>query len=192
MSEIKEIKISDLYPFAENPFKSCNKTEQEELTESVREFGIITPLIVRKIENGYEIISGHRRYEAAKMIGIETIPAYVKELSKDEATITFVDCNLSREKILPSEKAYGYKMKYDAMKRQGFRSDLTSSQVVTKSRSDEILAENSPDTRMQIQRFIRLTKLNKPLIDLVDEGRIALTPAYHLSFFERRGTAMFD
>lgn len=182
MSKIEEVRIEELHPFEENPFKTCNETEQEELIQSIREFGIITPLIVRKIDDGYEIVSGHRRYETAKVIGLKTVPAYVKEFSKDEAMISFVDCNLSREKILPSEKAHGYKMKYEAMKRQGFRSDLTSSQLVTKSRSDEMLAENSPDTRMQIQRFIRLTNLEHPLLDMVDEGKIALTPAYHLSF----------
>jgi ParB family chromosome partitioning protein len=171
-----------LHPFENNPFQSVDEKEYDELRDSIMEFGIITPLIVNKSDNGYEIISGHRRWQIAKELNLDVVPVYVREFSKEEAVINFVDCNLSREKILPSEKARAYKMKYDAIKKQGARTDLTSSQVGTKFRSDEKLAETMPDSRMQIQRYIRLNNLQQPLLDMVDEGRISFTPAVELSY----------
>ena len=171
-----------LHPFENNPFQSVDESEYDELRDSIMEFGIITPLIVNKSDNGYEIISGHRRWQIAKELNLDVVPVYVREFSKEEAVINFVDCNLCREKILPSEKARAYKMKYDAMKKQGARTDLTSSQVGTKFRSDEILAETMPDSRMQIQRYIRLNNLQPTLLDMVDEGRISFTPAVELSY----------
>ena len=180
--KIEYVNLDSLHPFENNPFQNVDENEYDELRDSIKEFGIITPLIVNKSENGYEIISGHRRWMIAKELNLDVVPVYVRELSKEEAVINFVDCNLSREKILPSEKARAYKMKYDAMKKQGSRSDLTSSQVGTKFRSDELLAETMPDSRMQIQRFIRLNNLLEPLLDLVDAGKISFTPAVELSY----------
>lgn len=172
-----------LNPFEDNPFQSFDENEYNELRDSIKEFGIITPLIVNQSADGYyEIISGHRRWQVALELGLKEVPVFIKAFTKEEATIKFVDCNLSREKILPSEKAKAYKMKHDAMKKQGARSDLTSSQLVTKFRSDEMLAETMPDSRMQIQRYIRLNSLIKPLLDLVDEGKISFTPAVELSY----------
>ncbi len=171
-----------LHPFENNPFQSVDENEYNELRDSIIDFGIITPLIVNKTDNDYEIISGHRRWQIAKELNLDVIPVYVKDFSKEEAVINFVDCNLNREKILPSEKARAYKMKHDAMKKQGARTDLTSSQVGTKFRSDEKLAETMPDSRMQIQRYIRLNNLQPTLLDMVDEGRISFTPAVELSY----------
>ena len=171
-----------LQPFENNPFQSIDENEYNELRDSIMEFGIITPLIVNKSDNSYEIISGHRRWQIAKDLKLESVPVCVRELSKEDAVINFVDCNLCREKILPSEKARAYKMKHDAIKKQGAITDLTSSQVGTKFRSDEKLAETMPDSRMQIQRYIRLNFLQQPLLDMVDEGRISFTPAVELSY----------
>ena len=184
MDKISAVHINELVPFPENPFKMRDGIEMEMLTDSVKEFGIITPLVVRSIEkgSGYEIISGHRRWQAAKEAGLERVPAFVRNMSKDEAVVALVDCNLQREYLLPSEKGFAYKMKLEAMKRQGFRTDLTSAQVGQKLTSVERLAEQSSDSRVQIQRYIRLTNLEKTLLDLVDEGRIALTPAVELSY----------
>lgn len=180
--KIEYLNPNSLHPFENNPFQSVDKNEYNELRDSIMEFGIITPLIVNKSDNGFEIISGHRRWQIARELNFDVIPVYVKDFSKEEAVINFVDCNLSREKILPSEKARAYKMKYDAMKKQGARTDLTSSQLGTKYRSDEKLAETMPDSRMQIQRYIRLNNLQPTLLDMVDEGRISFTPAVELSY----------
>ena len=171
-----------LHPFENNPFQSVDEKEYDELRDSIQEFGIITPLIVNKTNGSYEIISGHRRWQIARELKLDVVPVYVRDFSKEEAVINFVDSNLCREKILPSEKARAYKMKHDAIKKQGARTDLTSSQVGTKFRSDEILAETMPDSRMQIQRYIRLNNLQQPLLDMVDEGRISFTPAVELSY----------
>lgn len=171
-----------LHPFENNPFQSVDENEYNELRDSIIDFGIITPLIVNKTDNGYEIISGHRRWKIAKELNLDVIPVYIKIFSKEEAVINFVDCNLNREKILPSEKARAYKMKHDTMKKQGARTDSTSSQVGTKFRSDEKLAETMPDSRMQIQRYIRLNNLQPTLLDMVDEGRISFTLAVELSY----------
>ena len=180
--KIEYLNLDLLHPFENNPFQSVDESEYDELRDSVMEFGIITPLIVNKSDNGYEIISGHRRWQIAKELNLDVVPVYAREFSKEEAIINFVDCNLSREKILPSEKARAYKMKHDAMKKQGARTDLTSSQVGTKFRSDEKLAETMPDSRMQIQRYIRLNNLQPALLDMVDEKRISFTPAVELSY----------
>ncbi len=180
--KIEYLNLDLLHPFENNPFQSVDENEYNELRDSIMEFGIITPLIVNKSDNSYEIISGHRRWQIAKELNFETIPVYVRELSKEDAVINFVDRNLCREKILPSEKARAYKMKHDAIKKQGARTDLTSSQVGTKFRSDEKLAETMPDSRMQIQRYIRLNYLQPTLLNMVDEGRISFTPAVELSY----------
>ncbi len=180
--KIEYLNLDLLHPFENNPFQSVDESEYDELRDSVKEFGIITPLIVNKSDNGYEIISGHRRWQIAKELNLSVVPVYVREFSKEEAVINFVDCNLGREKILPSEKARAYKMKHDAMKKQGARTDLTSSQVGTKFRSDEKLAETMPDSRMQIQRYIRLNNLQPALLDMVDEKRISFIPAVELSY----------
>ena len=180
--KIEYLNLDWLHPFENNPFQSVDEKEYDELRDSIIDFGIITPLIVNKSDDGYEIISGHRRWQIAKELKLEVVPVYVRDFSKEEAVINFVDCNLGREKILPSEKARAYKMKHDAMKKQGARTDLTSSQVGTKFRSDEKLAETMPDSRMQIQRYIRLNYLQPVLLDMVDEKRISLTPAVEISY----------
>ena len=183
MIDLRELEINELTEFEDSPFQFREDTAFELLVDSIKTLGVLTPIIVRPTEEGnFEIISGHRRVEACKRLDIETIPAIVKELTKDEAVIMHVDSNLQRDSILPSEKAYGYKMKLEAMKRQGFRSDLTSDQVGEKLTSVENVASESPDSKTQVQRFIRLTYLIEPLLKLVDENRIALTPAVALSF----------
>ena len=180
---VQEIPLSELHPFEGHPFRVVDDEEMMKTAESVRDFGVLTPAIVRPDpDGGYEIISGHRRWQIAKELKLETVPVYVRDFSKEEAVINFVDCNLSREKILPSEKARAYKMKHDAMKKQGARTDLTSSQVGTKFRSDEKLAETMPDSRMQIQRYIRLNNLQPALLEMVDEKRISFIPAVELSY----------
>ena len=183
MIDLRELEIKELTEFKDSPFQFREDTAFELLVDSIKTLGVLTPIIVRPTEEGnFEIISGHRRVEACKRLGIEAIPAIVKELTRDEAVIMHVDSNLQRDSILPSEKAYGYKMKLEAMKRQGFRSDLTSDQVGEKLTSVENVASESHDSKTQVQRFIRLTYLIKPLLKLVDENRIALTPAVALSF----------
>lgn len=183
MNEFKSIKVSELHPFPDNPFKVHDDTEMEMLIESIKEYGVITPLLVRPLDTGgFEIISGHRRMIACQKAGIEKVPAFVRSMERDAAVVALVDSNLHREHILPSEKAFAYKMKLEAIKHQGFRSDLTSDQVGSKFRSNEMLAETVPDSKTQIQRYIRLTYLEKPLLYLVDEGRISLTPAVELSY----------
>ena len=157
--------------------------EMDQLVWSVLTQGLLTPLVVRPLPNGeYEVISGHRRLHACKKAGIETVPALITDMDRDAAAIALVDSNLHREKILPSEKAFAYKMKMDAMKRQGQRTDLTSGQVGPKLRTDEIVAEEANDSARQIKRYIRLTNLTPGILDMVDEGRIALTPAVELSY----------
>ena len=152
------LKIKDLYPFPDNPFRVVEDEMLMELAESIREFGMVTPIITRPKEdgNGYEIIAGQRRVRASELAGIDTVPAFVLQLDRDRAIITLVDSNMQRENILSSERAFAYKMKLDAMKRQGFRTDLTSPQVGQKLTSVEMLAKESPNSRTQIQRYIRL------------------------------------
>ena len=185
--DFKVLKTKDLYPFPDNPFHVAEDETLSELAESIKEFGIVTPIITRPKEdgNGYEVIAGQRRVRASELAGINTIPAFVLPLDRDRAIITLVDSNLQRENILPSERAFAYKMKSEAMKRQGFRTDLTSSQVVTKLRTDDKVAQGFGVGRMTVQRFIRLTELIPPILQMVDEGRIALTPAVELSFLKK-------
>ena len=183
----KVLKTADLYPFPDNPFHVVEDEMLSELAESIKEFGIVTPIITRPKEdgNGYEIIAGQRRVRASELAGINTVPAFVLPLDRDRAIITLVDSNLQRENILPSERAFAYKMKSEAMKRQGFRTDLTSSQVGTKLRTDDKVAQGFGVGRMTVQRFIRLTELIPPILQMVDEGKIALTPAVELSFLKK-------
>lgn len=177
---IKNINIDLLVPFENHPFKKRDGIEQRELVESIAQNGLLEPIIVRSFPAGkYEIISGHRRVEACKELGITSIPAIIEELIKDEATIAMVDSNIHREHILPSEKAFAYKMKLDAIKHQG---KTTSCQVGAKLRTDEKIAEIANDSARQIQRYIRLTYLIPELLKLVDEEWIAFTPAVELSF----------
>ena len=185
--DFKVLKTADLYPFPDNPFHVAEDEMLSELAESIKEFGIVTPIITRPKEdgNGYEIIAGQRRVRASELAGINTVPAFVLPLDRDRAIITLVDSNLQRENILPSERAFAYKMKSEAMKRQGFRTDLTSSQVGTKLRTDDKVAQGFGVGRMTVQRFIRLTELIPPILQMVDEGKIALTPAVELSFLKK-------
>ena len=185
--DFKVLKTKDLYPFPDNPFHVAEDETLSELAESIKEFGIVTPIITRPKEDGdgYEVIAGQRRVRASELAGINTVPAFVLPLDRDRAIITLVDSNLQRENILPSERAFAYRMKSEAMKRQGFRTDLTSSQVVTKLRTDDKVAQGFGVGRMTVQRFIRLTELIPPILQMVDEGRIALTPAVELSFLKK-------
>lgn len=176
--KIENINIDLLIPFENHPFKERNGSEQTELLESIKTNGLLEPLIVRPFSDGkYEIISGHRRVNACKKLGIQTVPAIVKELSKDEAVIAMVDANLQREHLLPGEKAFAYKMKLEAMKHQG---KTTSRQVVGKYESADLISEN--ESGRQIQRYIRLTYLIPELLKMVDENKIAFTPAVELSY----------
>ena len=185
--DFKVLKTKDLYPFPDTPFHVVEDETLSELAESIKEFGIVTPIITRPKEDGdgYEVIAGQRRVRASELAGINTVPAFVLPLDRDRAIITLVDSNLQRENILPSERAFAYKMKSEAMKRQGFRTDLTSSQVVTKLRTDDKVAQGFGVGRMTVQRFIRLTELIPPILQMVDEGKIALTPAVELSFLKK-------
>ena len=185
--DFKVLKTADLYPFPDNPFHVVEDEMLSELAESIKEFGIVTPIITRPKEdgNGYEVIAGQWRIRASELAGINTVPAFVLPLDRDRAIITPVDSNLQRENILPSERAFAYKMKSEAMKRQGFRTDLTSSQVGTKLRTDDKVAQGFGVGRMTVQRFIRLTELIPPILQMVDEGKIALTPAVELSFLKK-------
>ena len=185
--DFKVLKTKDLYPFPDNPFHVAEDETLSELAESIKEFGIVTPIITPPKEDGdgYEVIAGQRRVRASELAGINTVPAFVLPLDRDRAIITLVDSNLQRENILPSERAFAYKMKSEAMKRQGFRTDLTSSQVVTKLRTDDKVAQGFGVGRMTVQRFIRLTELIPPILQMVDEGKIALTPAVELSFLKK-------
>lgn len=178
LEKIQLIPLEELKPFRDHPFKVQNDAEMDRVVESVRKVGVISPGLARPLEEGgYELISGHRRLAACRLAGLETMPVLVRKMTDDEAVIAMVDANLQREHVLPSEKAFAYKMKYEAMKHQG-----TSRQVGTKLRTDEELAENAPDSARQIQRYIRLTCLLPELLGHVDVGRIALTPAVYLSY----------
>lgn len=182
------IPVSKLRPFEGHPFKVKDDEEMNTLIESVQTQGILSPLIVRPIESTeeYEVISGHRRLHAAVKAGITEIPALVVSLDRDAAAIVLVDSNLHREHILPSEKAFAYKMKLEAMKHQGWRTDLTSTQVVSKSRTDEMVGVDNGDSREQVRRYIRLTNLIPEILQYVDDGRIAFTPAVELSYLNEQ------
>lgn len=181
--QIEKIKINTLVPFADHPFKTRTGEEQTELLESIRANGTLVPIIVRSSSAGkYEIISGHRRVEACKELGIDTIPAIVKALTNEEAIITMVDANLQRENLLPSEKAFAYKMKVEAMKRKAGRPQKNSSQVATNIDTAAEIGQQLGESRDQVYRYIRLTNLIPELLNLVDERRIAFTPAVELSY----------
>ena len=189
------IPVEKLHPFEGHPYKVLDNEEMEALTESVQTEGILSPLIVRPLEgtDEYEVISGHRRLHAAQRAGLSEVPALVYEISREEAAIMLVDSNLHREHILPSEKAFAYKLKADALNHRGERTDLTSSQVGPKLRSDEMIAEESGESRKQVQRYIRLTYLIPELLQLVDDGKIALTPAVELSYLpEKAQTCLLE
>ena len=180
--KVEEISIDKLIPFKEHPFKVVEDEEMEQLKESIRESGVLIPALARPTENGYELISGHRRLAACRALGMSTIPVIVRNLTDEEAIITMVDSNLQREHILPSEKAFAYKMKMEALKSQGKRTDLTSYQVGTKFDAASEIGKSGNDSRIQVFRYIRLTNLIPDILKLVDEGRIALTPAVELSY----------
>ena len=181
-----EIPLAQLHPFKNHPFKVKDDEAMADTAESIRQYGVLVPAIARPDPNGgYELIAGHRRHHASEIAGMETMPVIVRDLDDDAATIIMVDSNLQRENILPSERAFAYKMKLEAMKHQGARSNLTCSQVGNKSagkKSSELLAEQVGQSKNQIFRYIRLTELIPPLLDMVDEKKIALNPAYELSF----------
>ncbi len=180
-----EMPLSDLHPFEGHPFKVLDDELMEQTVESIKQIGVVSPLIARPDpEGGFEILSGHRRLHAAQLAGLETVPVIVEEMDDDAAIIFMVDSNLQRENILPSERAFSYKMKLEAMKHQGKRSDLTSCQVGTKSRADERMASGMDESARTIQRFIRLTNLIPEILDMVDEKKIAFNPAVELSYLK--------
>ena len=184
--QVQQIPIRELFPFKDHPFKVLDDEAMQRTVESVAQYGVLAPLIARpRAEGGYEIISGHRRQHAAELAGLETLPVIVREMSDDAAVILMVDSNLQRENILPSERAFAYKMKLEAIKKQGARSDLTSGQVVQKSKlSIEQVAEGTGEGYKTVQRFIRLTNLVPELLDMVDEKKIAFNPAVELSYLD--------
>lgn len=178
--KVEAIPLAALTPFQNHPFQVKEDEEMAQLMRSIADAGVLSPALARPLpDGGYELISGHRRLAACKALGMDAMPVIIRDLTDEEAVITMVDSNLQREHILPSEKAFAYKMKYDALKHQG-----TSSQLGTKLRTDELLAQNSSDSRNQIQRYIRLTHLIPDILKLVDEGKIALTPAVELSYLQ--------
>ena len=184
---MKEISICDLKPFEGHPYKVIDNEEMDSLVDSIREHGIMAPLIVRRVGNGYEIISGHRRAHAAELAGLETVPAIEMDMTRDEAAIALVDSNLHRERLLPSEKAFAYKLKLEALSRQGKRTDLTSRQLVGKSGGRNLESADmvsDTDSGRKVQRYIRLTHLIPALLDMVDDGRIAFSVGVELSFLD--------
>lgn len=182
LERVKEIPLNELHPFRDHPFKIQNDEEMKRLIESIQKFGTLTPALARPLpEGGYELISGHRRLAACRVLGIETMPVIVREMSDDEAVIAMVDANLQREHILPSEKAFAYKMKLDAIKHQG----VASAQVGQKLLSVEKVAEDAGESRNQVKRYIRLTYLIPELLSMVDDGKIAFNPAVEISYLEQ-------
>ena len=182
--KVRVIPIQYIDDFPDHPFQVREDEEMNHLVESIKEYGVLTPVVARRTENGrYELISGHRRKRACQIAGIQTIPMILRDLTREEAIIAMVDSNLQREHILPSEKAFAYKMKLEAMKRQGQRVDLTSTPMVSKlKRSDEIVGDQSGESREQVRRYIRLTELVPELLEMVDQNRIAFRPAVELSY----------
>lgn len=189
LEKVVTLNPAEISDFPNHPFQVRQDDDMAEMVESIKKYGVLVPALVRpKEDGGYEMVAGHRRKFAASLAGVAEIPCIVRSLTDDEATIIMVDSNLQRERILPSEKAFAYKMKLDAMKRQGQRSDLTSAPLEPKlkgSRSNEELAANSPDSRSQIQRFIRLTELIPSVLQMVDDGKIAFRPAVELSYLSK-------
>ena len=183
--QVQQIPIGDLFPFKNHPFKVLDDESMQRTVESVEQYGVLSPLIARpRPEGGYEIISGHRRQHAAQLAGLETLPVIVRQMDDDAAVLLMVDSNLQRENILPSERAFAYKMKLEALKNQGARSDLTSTQLVSKLRSNEQLGAENNQSRETVRRFIRLTNLVPELLDMVDEKKIAFNPAVELSYLD--------
>ena len=184
--QVQQIPIDALHPFTNHPFKVLDDEAMTRTVESIAQYGVLAPLIARPRPDGdgYEIISGHRRQYAAKLAGLDTLPVIVRNMDDNAAVLLMVDSNLQREHILPSERAFAYKMKLEALKNQGARSDLTSSQIGTKLRADEKVAQDSGESRNQIQRFIRLTNLIPELLDMVDEKKISFNPAVELSYLD--------
>ena len=182
---ISQLRPDKLSPFANHPHQVREDAAMDELVESIRVHGILSPLLARPKGEGYELVSGHRRRLAAQKLGLPTVPVLVREMTDDEAVILMVDSNLQRENLLPSEKAFAYKMKLEAMNRQGRRTDLTSTTVVPKFRSNEVIGKESGESRETVRRYIRLTNLVSPLLQMVDDGRIAFSPAVELSYLTR-------
>ena len=183
---VKEIALEEISMFPNHPFKIVKDEKMLELKESIEEYGVLMPVLVRpRPDGGYEMVSGHRRKYASELAGKQVIPCIIRNMTDDEATIIMVGSNLQREKILPSEKAFAYKMKLEAMNRQGQRTDLTSTPPVSKFRTNEMLAQQSGESRETIRRYIRLTELITPILDMVDEGKIAMRPAVELSYLPK-------
>ena len=191
---VQDIPISQISDFPEHPFKVKQDEAMLEMAESVRQYGVLVPGLVRQLEDGsYQMVSGHRRKLASELAGRDTIPCIVRDLTDDEAVIIMVDSNLQRERVLPSEKAFAYRMKLEAMRRQGKRTDLTSSPMETKLRTSAVIAQSGGDSRAQVDRFIRLTNLIPEILDMVDEGRIAFRPAVELSYLaEQEQRILYD
>lgn len=191
---VQDISISQISDFPEHPFKVKQDEAMLEMAESVRQYGVLVPGLVRQLEDGsYQMVSGHRRKLASRLAGRDTIPCIVRDLTDDEAVIIMVDSNLQRERVLPSEKAFAYKMKLDAMRRQGQRTDLTLSPLETKLRTSAVIAQSGGDSRAQVDRYIRLTNLIPEILDMVDDGRIAFRPAVELSYLaEQEQCALYD
>ena len=183
--QVQQIPIGELFPFKNHPFKVLDDESMQRTVESVEQYGVLSPLIARpRPEGGYEIISGHRRQHAAQLAGLDALPVIVRNMDDDAAVLLMVDSNLQRENILPSERAFAYKMKLEALKNQGARSDLTSTQLVSKLRSNEQLGAENNQSRETVRRFIRLTNLVPELLDMVDEKKIAFNPAVELSYLD--------
>ena len=184
--KVQNIPLGELHPFRNHPFKVKDDAAMQDTVESVREYGVLVPAIARPDpDGGYELIAGHRRHHASELAGKETMPVIVRDLDDDAATIIMVDSNLQREELLPSERAFAYKMKLEALKHQGARTDLTSRQVVGKLEMADIVGKNMGESGRQVQRFIRLTELIPTLLDMVDERKIALNPAVELSYLKK-------
>ena len=183
---IKQVRVSQLFPYKQHPFKVNDDAKMQETVESIQQYGVLSPAIARPLpEGGYELVSGHRRKRACELAGLETMPVIVRELDDDAAAILVVDSNLQREGLLPSERAFAYKLKLDALRHQGERTDLTSRQVVDKLKAADRVGEDVGESARQVQRYIRLTELISPLLDMVDERKIAFNPAYELSFLKQ-------
>lgn len=183
---VQEISLDQLKPFRNHPFKVRDDQRMLDTVDSIREYGVLVPAIARPDpEGGYELISGHRRKRGCEMAGLQTMPVIIRDLDDDAAVLVMVDSNIQREELLPSERAFAYKMKLEALKHQGARSDLTSSQLGTKLRADELLAQQAGESRNQVQRFIRLTELISELLDMVDERKLAFNPAVEVSYLKR-------
>ena len=185
LEKVREIPLAELHPFKNHPFKVLDDESMQRTVESIARFGVLSPAIARPSpDGGYELVAGHRRHHACELVGMETMPVIVRELDDDAATILMVDSNLQRETILPSERAFAYKMKLEAMRHQGERTDLTSRQVVGKLEAADMLGKDTGESGRQIQRFIRLTELIPELLEMVDQKQIAFNPAVELSFLK--------